>query len=134
MNALPWAAVALLLAGVPFKLSVQYWRFAGTQDLLALAAASVAAAAVFPVGLREGGAVMPGPSFPVAHALALMDFDTGVDLPRLITASKRLPTLIGHDTPSQITKAGQRLDLHPVPADFNAIRARALARNAEPVH
>jgi O-antigen biosynthesis protein WbqV len=70
--ALPWAAVALLLAGVPFKLSVQYWRFAGTQDLLALAAASVAAAAVFPVGLREGGAAMPGPSFPVAHALALI--------------------------------------------------------------
>jgi O-antigen biosynthesis protein WbqV len=70
--ALPWAAVALLLAGVPFKLSVQYWRFAGTQDLLALAAAAVAAAAVFPVGLREGGAAMPGPSFPVAHALALI--------------------------------------------------------------
>ena len=70
--ALPWAAVALLLAGIPFKLSVQYWRFAGTQDLLALAAASVAAAAVFPVGLREGGAVLPGPSFPVAHALCLM--------------------------------------------------------------
>lgn len=70
----------------------------------------------------------------VAHALALMDFDTGIDLPRLIAASKRLPALIGHDTPSQITKAGQRLDLHPVPADFNAIRSRALARNAEPVH
>ena len=70
--ALPWAAAALLLAGVPFRLSVQYWRFAGTQDLLALAAASVAAAAVFPVGLREGGAAMPGPSFPVAHALALI--------------------------------------------------------------
>ncbi len=70
--ALPWAAAALLLAGVPFRLSVQYWRFAGTQDLLALAAASVAAAAVFPVGLREGGAALPGPSFPVAHALALI--------------------------------------------------------------
>ncbi|MBI3533246.1 MAG: hydroxymethylglutaryl-CoA lyase [Burkholderiales bacterium] len=70
----------------------------------------------------------------VAHALALMDFDTGIDLPRLIAASQRLPGLIGHDTPSQITKAGQRLDLHPVPADFNAIRSRALARNVEPVH
>ncbi|MCC6716612.1 MAG: polysaccharide biosynthesis protein [Acetobacteraceae bacterium] len=70
--ALPWAVLALLLAGLPFRLSVQYWRFAGTQDLLAVAAASVAAAAIFPVGLREGGGVMPGPSFPVAHALALM--------------------------------------------------------------
>jgi len=66
----------------------------------------------------------------VAHALALMDFDTGIDLPRLIAASKWLPALIGHDTPSQITKAGRRLDLHPLPDDFPAIRARALARHA----
>ena len=70
--ALPWAVVALLLAGLPFRLSVQYWRFAGAQDLLAVAAASIAAAAIFPVGLREGGGAMPGPSFPVAHALALI--------------------------------------------------------------
>jgi O-antigen biosynthesis protein WbqV len=70
--AVPWAVAALLLAGLPFRLSVQYWRFAGTQDLLALAAASVAAAAIVPVGLREGGAALPGPGFPVAHALALI--------------------------------------------------------------
>ena len=70
--ALPWAVVALLLAGLPFRLSVQYWRFAGTQDLLAVAAAAIAAAAIFPIGLREGGGVMPGPSLPVAHALALI--------------------------------------------------------------
>ena len=68
----------------------------------------------------------------IAHALELMGYDTGIDLPQLITASQRLPALIGHDTPSQITKAGRRLDLHPVPADFEAIRARALARNAPP--
>jgi hydroxymethylglutaryl-CoA lyase len=30
--------------------------------------------------------------------------------------------------PSQIVKAGRRLDLHPRPADFDEIRARALAR------
>ena len=64
----------------------------------------------------------------IAHALALMDFDTGIDLARLVAASQRLPALIGHDTPSQITKAGCRLDLHPVPQDFAAIRARAVAR------
>jgi hydroxymethylglutaryl-CoA lyase len=65
----------------------------------------------------------------VAHALQLMDYDTGVDLARLIAASRRLPGLLGHDTPSQITKAGRRLDLHPVPADFDTIRSRALARD-----
>lgn len=52
----------------------------------------------------------------IAHALALMGYDTGVDLPRLLAAAARLPALIGHDVPSQILKAGQRLDLHPMPA------------------
>ena len=64
----------------------------------------------------------------IVHALELMGYDTGVDLQRLIEASKRLPALIGHDIPSQIVKAGRRLDLHRVPADFDAIRERALAR------
>jgi hydroxymethylglutaryl-CoA lyase len=68
----------------------------------------------------------------IVHALGLMGFETGVDLERLIAASKRLPELIGHDTPSQIVKAGRRLDLHPLPADFEAIRQRAHARAAEP--
>ena len=55
-------------------------------------------------------------------------YDTGVDLDRLIDAAKRLPALIGHEVPSQIVKAGQRLNLHPVPDDFAAVRERALAR------
>ena len=64
----------------------------------------------------------------IVHALQLMGFETGVDLPALIAAAERLPGLIGHDIPSQIVKAGQRLHLHPVPADFEAVRTRALAR------
>jgi hydroxymethylglutaryl-CoA lyase len=64
------------------------------------------------------------------HALELMDYDTGVDLEGLIAASKRLPGLIGHDIPSQLVKAGRRLDLHARPADFDLIRQRALARDA----
>ena len=66
----------------------------------------------------------------IVHALELMGYDTGVELARLIAASKRLPALIGHDTPSQIVKAGRRLDLHRPPRDFEAIRERALARNS----
>ena len=65
----------------------------------------------------------------IVHALELMDFDTGVDVAKLVAAAKRLPALIGHDIPSQIVKAGQRLDLHPRLADFDAIRERALARH-----
>ncbi len=51
----------------------------------------------------------------IVHALELMGFDTGIDLSKLIGAAKCLPELIGHDIPSQIVKAGQRLDLHPAP-------------------
>lgn len=64
----------------------------------------------------------------IAHALALMGYDTGIDLPRLMAAAAELPALIGHDVPSQILKAGRRLDLHPKPADFEEIVARAAAR------
>ena len=64
----------------------------------------------------------------IVHALELMGYDTGVDLTRLLAASQRLPGLIGHDIPSQLVKAGRRLDLHPVPADFEQIRSRAHAR------
>ena len=63
----------------------------------------------------------------IVHALELTGYDTGVDLARLIEAAKRLPALIGHDIPSQIVKAGRRMDLHRVPADFEAIRERARA-------
>jgi len=64
----------------------------------------------------------------VAHALALMGYDTGIDLPRLLAAAGALPALIGHDVPSQILKAGRRLDLHPRPGDFAEIVARAARR------
>jgi len=66
----------------------------------------------------------------VVHALQLMGYDTGVDLGRLLDASTRLPALIGHETPSQIVKAGRRLDLHRPPGDLEAIRERAEARSA----
>lgn len=64
----------------------------------------------------------------IAHALGLMGYETGVDLDLLMAAARQLPALVGHDIPSQIAKAGPRLALHPVPADFEAILARALAR------
>ncbi|MBV7427250.1 MULTISPECIES: hydroxymethylglutaryl-CoA lyase [unclassified Acidovorax] len=64
----------------------------------------------------------------IVHALALMGYDTGVDLAQLVAVAQQLPALIDHDIPSQIAKAGPRLALHPVPADFEAIRERALAR------
>jgi hydroxymethylglutaryl-CoA lyase len=51
----------------------------------------------------------------LVHMLELNGYDTGVDLSRALDASAHLPGLIGHDVPSQLLKAGRRLDLHPAP-------------------
>lgn len=66
----------------------------------------------------------------IVHALTWMGYDTGVDLQRLMAAARQLPGLIGHDVPSQILKAGRRLDLHPKPDDFADIALRAAQRAA----
>ena len=47
--------------------------------------------------------------------LQLDGYDTGVDLTSVLNAAALLPGLIGHDVPSQILKAGRRLDLHDAP-------------------
>jgi O-antigen biosynthesis protein WbqV len=69
---LVWAAVALLVAGLPFRLTAQYWRFAGITDLLGVAAASVAGAALFTLGLQMAGLPGASPAFPAIHALCLL--------------------------------------------------------------
>lgn len=57
----------------------------------------------------------------LVHMLDLMGYDTGMNLDRVLKASSRLPGLIGHDTPSQILRAGKRLDLHPIPEHVNTL-------------
>ena len=51
----------------------------------------------------------------LVHMLELDGYDTGVNLAAVLDAAALLPGLIGRDVPSQILKAGRRLDLHPVP-------------------
>jgi hydroxymethylglutaryl-CoA lyase len=52
----------------------------------------------------------------VASMFAEMGIETGIDLERLITVSRDLPRLVGHEVPGQVAKAGRPCDLHPVPA------------------
>ena len=66
----------------------------------------------------------------IVHALEWIGYSTGIDLDALLAASKRLPALLGHETPSQLAKAGQRLDLHARSLDFEATAERAKARRA----
>jgi FlaA1/EpsC-like NDP-sugar epimerase len=70
--ALPGSGLALVAAGLPLRLPLQYWRYAGLKDLLAVVGAAVGGAALFWAALHLLGAWRPGnPAFPVAHALVL---------------------------------------------------------------
>lgn len=53
----------------------------------------------------------------LVHMFDLMDIDTGVDLAALLDLSSGLSSLVGHETPGQVAKAGRRLDLHPLPKE-----------------
>jgi hydroxymethylglutaryl-CoA lyase len=48
----------------------------------------------------------------LVHMLWSMGYETGVDLDRLIAASKKLPAIVGHDVPGQVVKAGKYTQLH----------------------
>jgi len=69
--AIAWGGLALLIAGVPFRLSFQYWRFAGVNDMLGVTASSIAAAALYAVALHAAGTPLPSPTFPIVHVLCL---------------------------------------------------------------
>ncbi|MEX6678555.1 hydroxymethylglutaryl-CoA lyase [Pseudomonas sp. W2Oct36] len=47
-----------------------------------------------------------------------MGIETGIDLPHLLTLSRRLPALLGHEMPGQVAKAGRNRDLHSAPEDL----------------
>ena len=65
-------AITLLVVGVPFRMPQQYWRFSGIADLLGIAGASVASAALFAALLLATGFHLPSISFPIIHALTLL--------------------------------------------------------------
>jgi hydroxymethylglutaryl-CoA lyase len=67
----------------------------------------------------------------VVHMLQCMGYDTGLDLQGLFQAAHHLEQLVGHELPAQVSRAGERLRRHAPPADFDAIRERALAREAD---
>ncbi|MDR3537985.1 MAG: nucleoside-diphosphate sugar epimerase/dehydratase, partial [Acetobacteraceae bacterium] len=69
---IPAGAAILLLAGLPFRLSLQYWRFAGLGDLLVVGASSACGAALFALLASLAGGASPNPAFPLIHALTLL--------------------------------------------------------------
>ena len=69
---IPVSAMALLLAGVPLRVSRQYWRFAGFADLLTVATSCVAGAALAALIAVAGGSSFVNPAFPVVHAITMV--------------------------------------------------------------
>jgi O-antigen biosynthesis protein WbqV len=69
---IPLGALSLLLAGIPFRLSFQYWRFAAMGDLLTVAASAATGAAVFSAATALTTAASTNPAFPFIHALTLL--------------------------------------------------------------
>jgi FlaA1/EpsC-like NDP-sugar epimerase len=65
-------AATLLLAGLPFRLPWQYWRFAGIGDLLAVAYTSLLGAALFAGLTALVGTASANPAFPAVQALTLL--------------------------------------------------------------
>ena len=58
-------AITLLVAGLPFRMPQQYWRFSGIEDLLGVVGGSVASAILFALLLLAAGFPLPTPTFPV---------------------------------------------------------------------
>ena len=51
----------------------------------------------------------------LVNMLQDMDFDTAMDLDKLLAAAVKIPAIVGHDVPGQVMKAGKTMHLHPVP-------------------
>jgi O-antigen biosynthesis protein WbqV len=63
-----------LAGGLPFRLSQQYWRFSGIEDLVGVAGGSILSATLFALVWIIAGYPLPTPTFPIVHALTLVAF------------------------------------------------------------
>jgi hydroxymethylglutaryl-CoA lyase len=56
------------------------------------------------------------------HMLDAMGYDTGINIPKLISLARELPLIVGHPVPGQVAKAGSSCTLHPAPAYVEDLR------------
>src|ERR1700679_4275575 len=71
---IPLGAACLLIAGIPFRLPLQYWRFAAIGDVLTVAASAALGAALFAAATALTLGAPFHPAFPAIHALTLLVF------------------------------------------------------------
>jgi hydroxymethylglutaryl-CoA lyase len=51
----------------------------------------------------------------MVNMLEDMGYDTRVDLAKLLAVARRIPAVVGHETPGQVMRAGRTLELHDPP-------------------
>ena len=56
------------------------------------------------------------------HMLDAMGYDTGINLPKLLSVARLMPQIVGHEVPGQVARAGRITDLHPAPDFVAALR------------
>ena len=79
-------AITLLVAGLPFRMPQQYWRFSGIADLVGVVGSSIISAALFAILLLVSGFPSPSATFPIIHALTLI---VALGTPRVIYRLRR---------------------------------------------
>ncbi|MBV8912720.1 MAG: polysaccharide biosynthesis protein, partial [Acetobacteraceae bacterium] len=103
-------AITLLVAGLPFRMPQQYWRFSGIEDLLGVVGSSVACAVLFSLLLVVSGFALPTPTFPIVHALTLI---VALGTPRVVYRLRK-GRARGHDRDAQtilLAGAGENADV-----------------------
>ncbi len=106
-------AISMLIAGLPFRLPQQRWRFVGISDLVDLLASAAAAVVLFWLLLRGSGFPLPTPTFPIVHFLVLLSL---LAAPRLAARVRHQMALAGEQmageaTPILLIGAGESADL-----------------------
>ncbi len=112
LAALPGAMAALALVGLPFRLSLQYLRFAGLPDLLAIAGSALGAALLFTTVQHALHAwVSPNPAFPAIHALVLAGLLGSSRVAGRLRHARRAPEPMVAPQPVLLVGAGEGADL-----------------------
>jgi hydroxymethylglutaryl-CoA lyase len=60
------------------------------------------------------------------NMLEVMGYDTGVKVPGLLKAARRLPAVVSREVPGQVAKAGLITDLHPAPQAQGSSQTQAI--------
>lgn len=59
----------------------------------------------------------------LVHMLASCGIETGVDLDGVLSIARDLPSIVGHDVPGQIIRAGKTTDLHLCPTASTSLQS-----------